>query len=550
MKSESGQFMPELPDLLHNLEQFYMVSRTDAEGVIFYTNKKFLDISKWTPKRILGKTVWQMFPETEEGVEQAHLIWDTVRKGKTWSGATEKMGRTGESYHVNLIAVPFMDDKGEMISVTFLELDITQDVIMRNQLQQIAFIDFETGLMSRHKLEATVNEMIQEDKHFSFVHIAIDHYYTLKDLHSHDSERELIKSFSNRLKRFFQDNPIARIGISEFAVLTPFGDWYIQGFLEFLEQNPIYIDNNALPISVSGGIVRFPEDQQTYNHLIQAALTATKDVIEHGGGKIVSLTAESHRGLNRRASIDRKMLTALKEQSLQVVYQPQWDVASGQINMYEALVRWEDDELGIVTPEELISVAEENGLIHEIGAFVLRNAAQLAAEWAKSKQDIKISVNSSVREFSNARMPEKVHSILEATGCPSNRIQLEITERFAFQAEEEQSLVGQMNDLKEEGIDFALDDFGTGYGSFRFLQNLPISKIKIDKEFIGSLLTHNKTQQLVEGMIRLGKSLGLYVVAEGVETEEQKDLLISMGVDAIQGYHIGVPVTLEKIAVL
>ncbi|MEK3935993.1 EAL domain-containing protein [Sporosarcina sp. FSL W7-1349] len=550
MKSESGQFMPELPDLLHNLEQFYMVIRTDAEGVIFYTNKKFLDISKWTPKRILGKTIWQMFPETDEGVEQAHLIWDTVNKGKTWSGATEKMGRTGESYHVNLIAIPFMNDEGELNSVTFLELDITQDVNIRNQLQQIAFIDFETGLMSRHKLEATVNEMIQEDKHFSFVHITIDHYYTLKDLHSHDSERVLIKSFSNRLKRFFQDNPIARIGISEFAVLTPFGDWYIQGFLGFLEQNPIYIDNNALPISVSGGIVRFPEDQQTYNHLIQAALTATKDVIEHGGGKIVSLTSESHRGLNRRATIDRKMLTALNEQSLQVVYQPQWDVASGQINMYEALVRWEDDELGIVMPEELISVAEENGLIHEIGAFVLRNAAQLAAEWAKSKQDIKISVNSSVREFSNARMPEKVHSILEATGCPSNRIQLEITERFAFQAEEEQSLVGQMNDLKEKGIDFALDDFGTGYGSFRFLQNLPISKIKIDKEFIGSLLTHNKTQQLVEGMIRLGKSLGLYVVAEGVETEEQMDLLISMGIDAIQGYHIGVPVTLEKIAVL
>ncbi|MFS0575979.1 EAL domain-containing protein [Sporosarcina sp. 179-K 3D1 HS] len=550
MKSESGQFMPELPDLLRNLELFYMVMRTDAEGVIFYTNKKFLDISKWTPKRILGKTIWQMFPETEEGVEQAHIIWETVGKGKTWFGTVEQMTRNGEPYYVNLIAIPFLKPNGELNSVTFLELDITQDVNLRNQLQQIAFIDFETGLMSRHKLEATVNEMIEEDKHFSFVHIAIDHYYTLKDLHSIDSEKKLITSFSNRLKRFFQDNPIARIGISEFTVLTPFGDWYIQGFLEFLEQNPIYIDNNALPISVSGGIVRFPEDQQTYNHLIQAAITATKDVMEHGGGKIVSLTAESHRGLNRRATIDRRMLSALNEQTLQVVYQPQWDVASGKVNMYEALVRWEDAELGIVTPEELISVAEENGLIHEIGAFVLKDAAQLAAVWAKSNRDIKISVNSSVREFSNSQMLEKINSILGATGCPSNRIQLEITERFAFQAEEEQSLVVQMNDLKEKGIEFALDDFGTGYGSFRYLQKLPISKIKIDKEFISSLLTHNNTQKLVEGMIRLGKSLGLYVVAEGVETKEQMDMLISMGIDAIQGYHIGMPVIPEKIEAL
>ena len=110
--------------------------------------------------------------------------------------------------------------------------------------------------------------------------MSIDHYYTLKDLQSSESKKELVKSFSNRLKRFFQDNPIARVGINEFVVLTPFGDWYVQGFLKFLEQQPIYIDNIAMPLSISGGIVRYPEDQKTYNHLMKAALTATKDVVE------------------------------------------------------------------------------------------------------------------------------------------------------------------------------------------------------------------------------------------------------------------------------
>ncbi|WP_342513338.1 EAL domain-containing protein [Sporosarcina sp. FSL K6-1522] len=549
MKSKHRQFLPELPDVMQSLEQFYMVTRTDREGLITYTNKIFLDTSKWTPKRILGKTFWQMFPDTPEGQAQAHLIWNRTSSGKTWFGTVEKMTRLGQPYFVKMIAIPFIKDDSDFVSLTLLELDVTDDVQLREQLQQIAFIDFETDLMSRHKLELTVDEAIAEGRHFSFVYITIDHYYTLKDLQSSESEKELVRSFTNRLKRFFQDNPIARIGVNEFVVLTPFGDWYVQGFLQFLEQQPIYIDNNALPLSVSGGIVRYPEDQQTYNHLMKAALAAAKDVMDNGGGKIASLSAESHKGLNRRAIIDRKLLSALNQDTLQVVYQPQFDLATGKINMYEAFVRWEDDELGHISPDELIPVAEENGLIHEIGAFVLENAATLATTLYTQGHAVSIAVNSSVREFSNSRMKEKITEILHQTGCPASCLQLEITEKFAFQAEVEQSIISQMKELQDQGIRFALDDFGTGYASFRYMQHLPVSKIKIDRLFTQSLLTHPKTQQLVEGMIRFGKSMGLYVVAEGVETEEQFNLLKTLGVDGVQGYYISAPVNADTIHV-
>lgn len=551
MKPQIEQLMPgspEVPDIMKSFEQFYMVNRTDGEGSITYTNKNFLDTSKWTPKRIIGKTFWQMFHETDAGQNQAHAIWDCVTSGKTWFGTAEKITRLAEPYFVTMIAIPFMQASGGLDSVTFLELDNTDDVRLREQLQQIAFIDYETGLMSRYKLETTVNKSIAEDKHFSFVYISIDHFYTLKDLQSSESEKELIKSFTNRLKRYFQDNPIARVGVNQFVVLTPFGDWYVQGFLHFLEQQPIYIENSALPLSVSGGIVRYPEDQLTYNHLMKAALVATKDVLDNGGKKIASLSAASHQGLNRRAIIDRKLLTALSHNNLQVVYQPQLDIATNKINMYEALVRWEDAELGYISPDELIPIAEENGLIHEIGGFVLEEAAKLATEWNAKGHVISIAVNSSVREFSNSCMKEKITKILEETGCPPSSIQLEITEKFALQAEEEQSIIHQMKELEDAGIKFALDDFGTGYASFRFLQSLPISKIKIDKLFIHSLLTHPKTQQLVEGMIKLGKSIGLYVVAEGIETEEQFELLKTLGVDAIQGYYISEPMSAEMIS--
>ncbi|MCG7335027.1 EAL domain-containing protein [Sporosarcina sp. ACRSM] len=547
MKTENGQFILEFPDIMKSLEQFYMVTRTDADGMITYANKNFLTTSKWTPKRILGKSFWHMFPETESGQNQAHEIWVSLSRGKTWFGTAEKMTRSGEPYFVTMLAIPVQQSDDKQFSHTFLELDITNDIQLRDQLQQVAFIDFETGLMSRYKLELTANTYIEEGKHFSFVFINIDHYYTLKDLHSYELEKELVKSFSNRLKRYFQNNPIARVGVNEFVVLTPFGDWYIQGFLDFLEQQPIYIDHKALPLSISGGIVRYPEDQKTYTHLMMTALTATKEVIQQGGRKIVSMSSKMHQELNRRAMIDRKMLTALNLNNFQVVYQPQLDIASGRFTVFEALVRWEDDELGNISPDELIPIAEENGLILEIGAFVLEEATKLAIEWDQKGQPIQLSVNSSVREFSHSRMKDRITDILAATGCPPNRIQLEITENFAFQAEEEQSIFRQMKELQEQGIEFVLDDFGTGYASFRYMQQLPISKIKIDRIFTNSLLTHPKTQQLVEGMIQFGKSMGLYVIAEGVETKEQFELLKEMGVDAVQGYYIGLPVTADNI---
>ena len=547
MISDHDQFKPKFANILSSLEQFYMVTHMDGEGSITHTNSIFLQTSKWTPKRVLGKTLWQMFSDTIEGQKKAQVIWEYVLNGKTWFGTVEKVTRLGDPYFVQMTAIPSMQEDNKLNSVLFLELDMTEDIELRDRLQQIAFIDYETGLMSRHHLETTTNELISKKESFAFVYIKIDHFYTLKDLDTSESGIEIIQAFSNRLKRFFQDNSIARVGVNEFVVLTSFGDWFIQGFLDFLKQNPIYINNTVIPLSVSGGIIRFPEDQKTYTHLMKAALTATKDASDLGGGKITALSKASHIKLNRKSIIDRKLITALRDNELQVVYQPQIDVSTGKALLYEALIRWNDDELGSITPDELIPIAEENGLIHEIGAFVLTESANLAAKWHAEGHAVKIAVNSSVREFSNPNLKDEITNTLKVASCPASLIQLEITENFAFKAEEESSISRQMKELQKEGIQFALDDFGTGYASFRYMQTLPISKIKIDKIFINSLTTNKQTRQLVEGMIQFGKSMNLYVIAEGVETEEQFNLLKTLGVDAVQGYYIGVPVSKNEI---
>jgi len=549
MSTHYERFIPELPAILDSLGEFFMVTHMDESGVITYTNKAFLNTSKWTPKRVIGKTLWQMFPETNEGQEQAKLIWSCVTNGKKWSGVAEKVNRLGEPYYVKMMAIPINRLDHGLISIIFFELDVTQDIELQEKLQKIAFIDFETGLMSRHHLETSVEEMIKDNDRFTVVYITIDQFYKLKNMQSRDSEKELIKSFSNRLKRYFQDNPIARISVNEFVVLTTFGDWFIQGFIDFLKQNPIYIDATALQLSVSGGIVRYPENQKTYNNLMKAAITATKDVIESGGGIITSLSDDSHEELSRKVIIEGKLLTALDDNNLQVFYQPQIDIQTGKVVLYEALVRWKDDELGWIMPDELIPIAEESGMIHKIGEFVLKESAKLAAEWQAKGHSIKIAVNTSVREFHNLHLKDEIMQILEAANCSPSLIHLEITEKFAFQAEEENFISRQMQALQNEGIEFALDDFGTGYASFRYMQSLPISRIKIDKVFIQSMMSHPKTKKLVEGMAKFGESMGLYVIAEGVESEEQLELLKSMGINAAQGYHIGVPVTADEIII-
>lgn len=547
MFSNYERFKPDLLNVMVQLEKFYMVTHMDKHGSITYTNKEFLAVSHWTPKRVLGKTFWQMFPDTKTDQKKASYIWEQLLKGKPWAGSVQKMTRLGKPYYVKMTAIPIIRSDDQLFSVLTFEIDMTADFQVQEQLEQIAFFDYETGLMNRHNLETTVNKLISKKENFAFVYLVMDRFYSLQDFHSNESRKEIINSFTNRIKRYFQNSQIARIGVNEFVILTQFGDWFIEGFNDFLKQHPIYIQSSTLAITASGGIIRYPEDQTTYTNLVKAAITAAQNATELGGEKISSLSTASHQALNRKSRISEKLLPAIEQEQLQVVYQPQVDRHTGNIALYEAFVRWNDEELGPISPDELIPIAEENGLIENIGTFVLTEAAKLAATLNHAGKPTVIAVNTSVREFINPTRNKNIMSILQQAACPPELIQLEITETFAFKAEEENSVYQQMKLLKDEGIEFVLDDFGTGYASFRYMQSLPITRLKIDKIFINSLATHEQTKQLVGGMIQFAKSMDMYVIAEGIETEAQEKILTELKIDALQGYFIGEPITEKQV---
>jgi len=537
----------ELIDLRNGIQSSFMTVTVDNEGSIVYCNQAFLKASNWTPKRVLGKTFWKLFPEKEESIKLSQNIWKTLNSGHIWQGEVEKATKDGQSYWVHLTAIPSIGATQAGNRFILIEKDITKEKTVQLQLEKIAFIDTETGLMNIHRLERIITEMIEDGRHFSFVYLSIDKFYTLKDLHDRKAEDSLIAEFTKRMKMYFQDSTMARINEHEFVVITPLPEWFTQGFLNYLQQHPIYNNHTAVPLSISGGITRYPEDQSTFTQLMKASLATIENVRGAGGDNIVSLSKTTHKALNRKAIIEKRLLLALDQKNLKVLYQPQLNLQTGKFTAVEALVRWEDDEIGVVSPDELIPIAEETGLINRIGSFMLEKACEQAVAWYNAGIDLKISINSSVREFRDKNMAKSILETLNKKNCPANLIQIEITEKFALEAEAETSIIKQMRQLESEGIIFALDDFGTGYASFRYMQLLPIEILKIDQTFINSLMQSEKTQRLIDGIVKFGKSMNLTVLAEGVETEEQKDLLVRYGCDIIQGYYISKPTEPEEI---
>lgn len=531
----------ELSCLRAGLEESFMVLSLDHEGLINFANPLYLKYSKWTPKRILGKTLWQMFPQTDVGTEQVNEIWNVIHGGKIWQGEVEKMTKDGTSYWVELIAIPVTTSGTTPDYYLVLAKDITEKKLLQQRLEKIAYVDQETGLMNRYRLEQIVNEMIDQKQHFTFVYLSIDKFYSLKELYNEEMEGILLQEFTNRMKMYFQDSVMARITINDFAVLTPLGEWFIQGFLTYLKQHPIYIDGMALPLTICGGISKYPEDQQTFNHLLKASHAIIDKIHTEGGSTIASLSNDDHKALSKRAMIEKRLMIALDQKDLKVLYQPQLNLESNKIEAVEALVRWEDSELGIIPPDVLIPIAEETGLINDIGTFMLEKSCEQAVAWKNSGHTIRVSINSSVREFRDKNMVKLIREVLERTNCPASLLQIEITEKFALEAEAESSIITQMKQLQADGIRFVLDDFGTGYASFRYMQLLPLEEFKIDQTFISTLTYQKKTQKLIHGMIQFGHSLNMRVVAEGVENKEQLELLSEYGCNAAQGYHIGRP---------
>jgi diguanylate cyclase (GGDEF)-like protein/PAS domain S-box-containing protein len=443
------------------------------------------------------------------------------------------------------------DENGAAIAVFGAFTDISELKEQRQRINKLAYYDSVTGLPNRVMLREMVEEEISEfDKSgnkFTLFFIDLDDFKFVNDTYGHLVGDKLLLEVAKRLIEIQTENMTTfRLGGDEFNILLKNienkeeVEMYSKAVLKALAE-PIFIDGNMFRVTHSGGIVLYPENGLDFDELLKKADTAMYKSKESGKSTYTFYHNSMGNTAVEKFKMQSDLYRAIENNEFMLYYQPIIDVDQGGIKGFEALIRWNHPEKGIVFPDKFISVAEENGTIIEIGKWVIINACK----YAKSIYDIGytnfyVSVNVSTLQLIQRDFTDFIFETLENIGLSPELLLLEITESVLMESMD--LVIEKLKKLKDNNIKIALDDFGCGYSSLKYLKMLPINTVKIDKSFIDDIKSEDDVKGMARSIILLAKQLGLSVIGEGVETNEQLSYLKKHGCDRFQGYLISKPV--------
>jgi diguanylate cyclase (GGDEF)-like protein len=400
-----------------------------------------------------------------------------------------------------------------------------------------------TGLPNRARLRDLISEAIRTcsaGKHIALAFLDVDNFKDVNDTLGHSAGDELLVQLAQRLRTQIQPGDmLGRLGGDEFVVVLPNRDAaeasLVASRITEALVVPIQIESRQVPMSASIGISMYPDNATDIDTLIQQADAAMYKAKQAGRSTFRFFSADMDRLAEQRLAHSAALRAALAGDGLELHYQPQIRTIDGAIHGVEALARWHDSELGEVSPAKFIALAEECGLIEQIGLWSVREACRQMAEWRNAGLDIPcVSVNLSPINFQNANLAAAVGEILADHGLPPEMLMLEITEGVIMN--ERSVAIETMSAIRKLGVGLSLDDFGTGYSSLSRLAHLPIRELKIDRSFMCDVEGEASARAIVTTVVRVGQSLRLTVVAEGVETQGQLDLLSELGCDVVQGF--------------
>jgi diguanylate cyclase (GGDEF)-like protein/PAS domain S-box-containing protein len=431
-----------------------------------------------------------------------------------------------------------------------LSLDITDRKRAEDTVRHMAYHDALTGLPNRALLEDRLTVALAQSQRsgqpFAVVSVDIDRLKLVNDTLGHAAGDELLRSMAERLQHITRDSDtVARVGGDEFILLMPgggrgtgsatIGTKILESF-----RRPFNIEGREVHASPSIGISVYPDDGDSPEELLRNADAAMYKAKRQGNG-FQLYTPSLNTEATERLLLETDLRRALDRNELRLYYQPQAAVDTGRIIGVEALLRWQHPGLGLVAPDRFIGLAEETGLIVPIGEWVLRQACEQGRAWHESgASGLSIAVNISVRQFLQPDLCGVIGRVLARSGLPASCLELEITESTAM---EDLEISGQvLRTLQDMGVRIAIDDFGTGHSSLSYLKNFPIHTLKIDRSFVKDIPADPNDAAIAEAAIAMAHSLGLAVIAEGVETEDQLSFLRERQCDAFQGYLIGRPV--------
>jgi diguanylate cyclase (GGDEF)-like protein/PAS domain S-box-containing protein len=417
--------------------------------------------------------------------------------------------------------------------------DLTEAVSYAQELEHVAHHDTLTGLPNRRRLQQVLADAAGGGRSGAVLLVDLDHLRGINDSLGHAVGDQVLRAAAQRLERLLPDACVARLGGDEFAILLRDAEAgradEVAAEVQQAFAEPLLATRSDTVLSVGVGVARFPRDGVDAGALFQHAELALYDAKRHGRGQVREFDPVLLEGAERRLAIDSGLRVALARRQFVLHYQPQLDLADGRLVGVEALVRWQHPEWGLVPPGDFIPIAEENGLIGEIGLWVLLEACQQLRAWDRAGIVVPaVSVNCSVRQLGPDRLPAEVAAVLAATGVDASRLELEITESTLMRDPE--SAIGVLAALKEQGVRLAIDDFGVGHSSLAYVRQLPVNRLKIDRSFVSGIGRQPGDEEICRTVIALARNLGLETVAEGVERADEAGFLRAEGCGLAQGF--------------
>lgn len=440
--------------------------------------------------------------------------------------------------------------EGRAVSLIGVAMNITERKLAEQRIAHMAQHDTLTGLPNRLLLKDRIAQAVFHAQRgrvrVAVMFIDLDRFKNINDSLGHEAGDRLLQTVAKRIRTCLREgDTVSRLGGDEFVIVLPevHGSHDVSivaaKILETLAQ-PYHLHGQDLHVSASIGVALFPEDGEDADTLMRNADAAMYHAKDSGRANYQFYTEHMNVSAQRRVTLEAELRRALDRDELTLAYQPIYALANGRLVGVEALLRWRHPERGLVTPGEFISVAEESGLIHQIGEDVLRAACAQARLWQDQGLGTRLSINVSVHQLRRRAFLDQLRTVLASTSVDPGLLELEITESLIV--EDASEALKTLKSLDELGVRLAIDDFGTGYSGLSYLKRFPIDTVKIDQSFIRDISVDADDAAIVRAIVAMAKSLKLSVVAEGVETGEQLAFLSSLGCDFAQGYLLGRPV--------
>ena len=522
---------------------------TGLDGRVLNVNPMFTRITGYTRAQAIGQHV-RMFKSGRHADSYFKAVREAVARDGNWQGEVWNKRKNGEIYPQWLSVSEVRDAQGVVVHHVASFSDMSQQKDAEERLEQLAYTDLLTRLPNRRRLLDRLGHALalgeRNPQHGALLIIDIDEFKSLNDTRGHEAGDRLLQQAAHRLASLISEgDTLARLGGDEFAVLmeglgtnASVAVAQVQTQAERLLQAldaPYALSTGEHHHSASIGIAVFDQGHCDRAQLLQQAEMAMYRAKASGRNTLSFFDPEMQAALGRRIALEQALRSALQARQFELHYQPQVNDAGAVIGA-EALVRWRTSDGTMVPPGEFIGLAENTGLILPLGRWVLDTACHQLVAWAAdpARAHLSIAVNVSARQFHHPDFVQQVLDALSASGAQTNRLKLELTESLLI--EDIESVITKMQTLKEHGVGFSLDDFGTGYSSLSYLKRLPLDQLKIDQSFVRDVLLDANDAAIARTVVALADSLGLQVIAEGVETRAQQDFLREHGCATYQGY--------------